>query len=279
MLAWILAFTLLGSVGGVLGAAGILLLSDRIRRRLVSLLVAFAVGALIGAALLGMVPHAAESLPLGRVLHLLVAGLVTFFILEKIIRALSRHEHPPEEHALDKATHAPGVAPAGPLILIGDGVHNFVDGLVVAAAFLTSVPLGIATGLAVLAHEIPHEVGDFAILLESGFSRARALAFNVLSGMTAPLGGVVGWLALDALGGMSPYLLAFAAGGFVYIAVADLVPALHSRIGFGQALAQVTLILVGAGMVSTFHGRSHGHDAAEDSPAAVHPDRRDEGAQ
>jgi zinc and cadmium transporter len=164
--------------------------------------------------------------------------MVLFFMLEKLV--LWRHCHDPACD-LHKA--------AGPLILLGDALHNFVDGVVIAAAFVVAVPLGVATAIAVIAHEVPQEVGDFAILLESGYTRLRALAFNGLSSIATLLGAFLGWLALDVVQGTIPTILALSAASFLYIASADLIPHLHQRLGLASSLIQGLGLLAGIGTI------------------------------
>ena len=169
MLLWIVGFSVLGSIGAVAGAALFLFFPEGIRKVLVPCLVSYATGTLLGAAFLGMIPAGLKLAPAFTVTATVLAGIVLFFVLEKLV--LWRHCHDSECEVHGRA---------GPLILVGDAFHNFVDGIVIAGAFLTSVPLGISVSLAVVAHEIPQEVGDFAILLDSGYSKTRALALNLL---------------------------------------------------------------------------------------------------
>lgn len=168
--------------------------------------------------------------------------MVLFFVLEKLV--LWRHCHDP-----DCDLH--GVA--GPLILLGDALHNFIDGIVIAAAFLSTIPLGIATGLAVIVHEIPQELGDFAILLDSGYSRARALLFNTLSSLATLLGALLAYGALEMIHGAIPYVLALSAASFLYIAAADLIPHLHRRLELTSSLAQLLLLGAGIGTIILLH--------------------------
>ena len=148
-------------------------------------------------------------------------------------------------------------AATGNLILIGDGIHNMVDGVLIAAAFLTDVHLGVVTSIAVIAHEIPQELGDFAILLHSGYSRQRALVYNVLTGLTTVIGGVVAYFSLSLANQLVPYVLAIAASSFIYIAVADLIPGLHKRPEFGDSMQQIVLIALGVGVISATHAMLH----------------------
>jgi zinc and cadmium transporter len=238
LLVWILGFGVLGSVGGVAAAALLLVLPARGRRALLPGLLGYAAGTLLGAALLGLLPHALERAPMMPILGTVLAGIVLFFGLEKLV--LWRHCHDPACD-LHKA--------AGPLILLGDALHNFVDGVVIAAAFIAAVPLGVATAIAVIAHEVPQEVGDFAILLESGYARLKALTLNTLSSLATLLGALLGWLALDVIEEAMPTILALSAASFLYIATADLIPHLHQRPGPAASLTQGLGLLAGIGTI------------------------------
>ena len=242
LLTWILGFSLLGSVGAVGAAALFLVCPERMRQRLIPCLLSYAVGTLLGAAFLGLIPHALEHATVSSVMGAVLAGMVLFFVLEKLV--LWRHCHDPDCD-LHGAT--------GPLILLGDALHNFIDGVVIAAAFLSTIPLGIATGLAVIVHEIPQELGDFAILLDSGYSRARALTFNVLSSSATLLGALLAYGALEMIHGTIPYVLALSAASFLYIAVADLIPHLHRRLDLTSSLAQLLLLGAGIGTIIQLH--------------------------
>lgn len=258
LIVWILLFTVLGGVLSVLAAALFLVLPQGLRARLLPGSVSFAVGALLGAAFLALLPHALESPGViggHGIAAAVLLGLLGFFVLEKLV--LWRHCH------IDECeTHAPDpshgrASAAGYLILVGDGIHNLVDGVLIGAAFLTDVHLGIVTSLAVVAHEIPQEVGDFAILLHSGFSRGKALAYNVLASLTTVVGGVVAYFALSLAQGILPYVLAVAASSFIYIAVADLIPGLHQRVEGRATIQQVTLIALGVTLIFITHSTLH----------------------
>lgn len=239
VLGWILGFALLGSVGAVAAAATFLLFPKPTRVRLVPFLVSYATGTLLAAALLGLLPRAIEVGGLRSSLGGVLAGLILFFVLERFL--IWRHCHQGgtcDVHGM-----------AGPLILVGDALHNFVDGAVIAAAFLSSVPLGITTGIAVLAHELPQEVGDFSILLDSGMTRLRALQWNLLSGATTIPGALLAYLALGQSQEIIPVVLALSAASFLYIGLADLVPGLHRRIGAETGTGQFFLILAGIGTI------------------------------
>lgn len=230
--------SLLGGLGGLICASSLLLLPAGIRSRVVPTLVSYAVGALLGAALMGLLPEALEHRPAPAVFGTLLGGILAFFILEKLV--LWRHCHT-EECGVHGASAS--------LILVGDAFHNFVDGAMIGAAVLTSVPLGVTTAIAVAAHEVPQEIGDFAVLLHAGYSRRRALGLNVLCGLTG-VAGAVGAVALASqVPAVVPYLLAVAAASFLYVALSDLVPGLHNpEQPPAAALRQV--LLIGLGMAT-----------------------------
>lgn len=242
MLLWIIGFGILGSIGAIAGAAALLFFPEGIRRVVVPWLISYATGALLGAAFLGMIPAGLSHAPAFKVTATVLAGIVLFFLLEKLV--LWRHCHDSE-----CAVHGR----AGPLILIGDTFHNFVDGVVIAAAFITSIPLGIATALAVLAHELPQEVGDFAILLDSGYGRMKAFVLNTLSAAATLPGAVAAYFWLDEMSDAVPYVLALSAASFIYIATADLVPELHRQVTPAASFAQFVLLLAGIGTIALFH--------------------------
>jgi len=236
-----LGLSLLGGLGGLLVASGVLLFTDEARARLVPWLVSYAVGALLGVSLLAILPEALEALPPGNVFATLLAGILLFFVLEKLV--LWRHCHTHECEVHDNAAS---------LVLIGDAFHNFVDGAVIAAAVMTSVPLGISTAIAVAAHEIPQEVGDFAILLHAGYSRQRALIVNALSGAAGAAGALLALIAFDLMPRVLPYALALAAASFLYVAMADLIPGLHRGRTDGSSFRQILLVGAGIGTMLVF---------------------------
>ena len=242
-LVWAIGFGLLGSAGAVLVAAVFLALRDPVRTALVPCLVSYAAGSLLGAALLGLLPDALAAGNARPILATLLAGIVLFFVLERALLWHHCHDRDCERHRA-----------AGPLLLVGDALHNFADGAIVAGAFLTSVPLGIGTGLAVLAHEIPQEFGDFGILLESGFTRRSALLWNLASASPTLVGAVAGSLLLAEARSALPYVMALSAASFLYIAMADLLPHLHelgARRGF---VGQFLLMLAGIGTIVAVRG-------------------------
>ncbi len=230
-----LGLSVTGSVCGLLVAGILLLVGPEVRNRVVPSLVSYAVGTLLSAAALGLMPQALETLSPQRAFAALIGGILTFFVLEKLV--LLRHCHDDAECKVHESTVT--------LMIIGDAVHAFVDGVAIAATTLVSVPLGISTALAAIAHEIPQEAGDFGILLSAGHSRKKALMLNA----TSALGGVAGALAMLLLGSampnVAPYVLAFAAGNFLYVAMADLIPHLHRGETNATSVRQVILIALG----------------------------------
>ena len=232
-----IGLSVVGSLGGLLVASGILLINDSRRARLIPWLVSYAVGALLGVSMLAILPEALEHLPPSRVFATLLGGILAFFVLEKLVLWRHCHTH-------DCEVHDGSVFP----VLIGDAFHNFVDGAVIAAAVMTSVPLGVSTALAVAAHEIPQEVGDFAILLHAGYSRGRALMLNLLSSGASAVGAIAAYFAFDTIPRLLPYFLALAAASFLYVAMADLIPGLHR--GRTDASSMRQILLIGAGVAT-----------------------------
>jgi zinc and cadmium transporter len=231
--------SILGSLGGLLCASLLLLLPASTRARLVPGLVSYAVGALLGVSLMAMLPEALLTAPAPRVFGTLLAGILSFFVLEKLV--LWRHCHSDECEV-----HGTSAS----LVLIGGAVHNFVDGAVIGAALLTSVPLGVSTAAAVAAHEVPSEIGDFAVLLHAGYSRSRALALNILCALASVAGAIGAVLLVDVVPNLLPYLLAVASSNFLYVAMSDLIPDLHDRGRTGLAAArQVVFVALGMGTV------------------------------
>jgi zinc and cadmium transporter len=227
--------------GGVLSVVLAATLALTWLPRFADRMLAYAVGILLAFAFTDLLPEAVElGLDAGLVGQILLAAIVVFFLLEKA--ALWRHDH---HHELGKHTHPPQVT----MIVLGDGLHNFVDGVLISAAFLADPALGWATTIAVLAHELPQEIGDFMVLLNAGLSKSRALLLNAVSGAAMVLGGVAGYIALDGMQTAVPYVLVVAAASFIYIAVADLVPELHSHRKLSDAVAQFALLLLGIGTV------------------------------
>ena len=242
LLTIIVIFSLLGSIGAIALAGLLLFFPEKGRQLLIPQLISYAAGTLLGAAFLGLIPHALADLDASAALSVVLAGIVLFFVLEKLV--VWRHCH--EEHC---EVHRA----AGPLILIGDAFHNFVDGIVIATAFLTSISLGVAASLAVIAHEIPQEAGDFAILLDSGYSRKLAFLYNTISALFALLGAILAYFFLTEVHRAIPYIMALSAASFIYIAIADLIPTLHRYNTVGQSIYQLALMLAGIGTITFFH--------------------------
>jgi zinc and cadmium transporter len=249
LLAQVVLFSLLGGLLSVAAAGVFLLLPERWRTHVLPHFVSYAIGAMLGAAFLGLLPEAVESAGAEQapaIFATVLAGLFGFFLLEKFVLWHHCHDEVCEGGG---HVHAPGSHASGVLILVGDGIHNFVDGVLIAAAFLTDAQLGILTAIAVAAHEIPQEVGDFAILLHSGFTTARAFFFNMLSSLTTILGAVLAWFTLSGAQTAVPYVVAVAAASFIYIAVADLIPGLHRKVNVRATLQQAALILAGVATI------------------------------
>lgn len=236
-----LGLSLLGSFGGLLVASSLLLFNDNLRRRLVPWLVSYAVGALLGVALLALLPEALETLKPTLVFGTLLLGIMVFFVLEKLV--LLRHCHTDECHVHGAAA---------PLVIFGDAFHNFIDGAIIATAVMTSVPLGVNTAIAVAAHEIPQEVGDIAILLAAGYSRRRALLLNVVSGASGILGALLAFATVSVVPNIRPFVLAFSSASLLYIAMSDLIPDLHRGQIDSNSWRQVLLIAAGIGTVVVF---------------------------
>jgi zinc and cadmium transporter len=281
-LLWISFACVIGGLLSVFLAAG---LAAAAPRSWIPHLVSVAIGALLGAAFLEILPHAFSSAGqepggIGKLAATVLGGIFLFFILEKLV--LWRHFHledlegatpaAREAAALDQHGHAhdhghshhhhhhhgSDEGRSGLLIIIGDSFHNFVDGILVAAAFLESTQLGIVTAIAIIAHEIPQEIGDFVILLHSGYSRRRALMMNLLSSLAMLAGGLLAYFMLQWLQGWINSVLALAAASMIYVAVADLIPGLHKRTELRATIGQVALIALGVAVI-WFSGAANGH--------------------
>ena len=232
------SLSLVGSGSGVLIASPLLLLKPETRLQLVPSLVSYAVGTLLAVSLLELVPQALDSLSAHAVLGMLLAGILGFFMFEKLV--LWRHCHTSDCRAHDVSA---------PIVLLGGCLHNFTDGAIVGAAALTSLPLGVNTALAVAAHQIPQEVSDYAILLNAGYSRSRALLMNALSSSTCVGGALAVYATTGLLPTALPFVLAFAAGSFLYVAMSDLIPGLHHDSIEVSAVSQLVLIVAGVGTI------------------------------
>ena len=213
-------------------------LREEFLQKYIFLFISLAVGALLGDAFIHLIPEALEeSATLTLTSLLIISGILLFFVLEKFL-----HWHHHGEDSGDDHIH-----PVGKLILFSDGVHNFLDGIIIAASFVVSIPVGIATTVAVILHEIPQEIGDFAVLLHSGYTKWRALFLNFVSALTALLGAAFFFVLGEFSTSLISYAVPVAAGGFIYIAVADLIPELHKTKEAHHSLYQITAVIVGIG--------------------------------
>ena len=251
-LAWILAASL---GGGALSVACAALFSLTAREAWVPMLVSYAIGALLGAVFLDILPHAFElTKDAHQVAATILVGILIFFVMEKLV--LWRHchtEHCEAHEVHGSASHGHDRGRSGMMVMVGDTIHNLVDGVIIAAAFLADTQLGIVTSLAIIAHEIPQEVGDFLILRHSGFSRTQALTFNLFSTLATVVGGVIAYYALSSMQRWIPSLLGIAAASMLYVAVADLIPGLHRRPELRATLQQVVLMALGIGTIHLTH--------------------------
>ena len=244
---WIILASLLGGILSVIAAA---LFALNARAQYLGGLVSYAIGALLGAVFLDILPEAIRLTPnVAAVSGTVLLGILIFFTLEKVL--IWRHCH--HEHCEVHEPHehdAHDYGRSGKMVIVGDTFHNFVDGIIIAAAFLADVNLGIVTALAIIAHEIPQEVGDFAVLLHSGYTKLRAFQMNLISSFATLVGGVLGYFVLQDMQSLVPYLLALAAASMIYVAVADLIPGLHKRTQMSDTVQQVVLIVSGVGTVA-----------------------------
>ncbi len=246
---WIIAASLLGGTLSVLFAA---MLTLNTRASWVQMLISYAIGALLGAAFLNTLPEALElSKNPGQMAATVLFGILLFFILEKLV--IWRHCHIEECEAHDPLHNVVANSTindhdsgrSGIMVMLGDTFHNFVDGILIAAAFMVDVQLGIVTSIAIIAHEIPQEAGNFLILLNSGYTRQQALLFNLLSSVATLIGGMIAFFMLQDMNHLMPSLLGLAAASMIYVAMADLIPGLHKRPEIGATVQQVTLIMLG----------------------------------
>ncbi len=244
VLMWIILTSLAGGILSVVCAA---LFALNARAHWVNSLVSYAIGALLGAVFLDILPEAIEmGGSVAAVSGTVLVGIMLFFTMEKLLLWRHCHHDHCEAHEIQDQDNG---GRSGTLIMIGDTFHNFVDGIIIAAAFLVDINLGIVTALAIIAHEIPQEVGDFMILLHSGYSKGRALMLNVLSSLATLVGGVLAYFALQSLQSLVPTLLALASASMIYVAVADLIPGLHKRTQLRDTIGQVVLIGLGVSSI------------------------------
>jgi zinc and cadmium transporter len=241
ILAWIIAATLAGGILSVVAAAAFAL---RARPTQVTMLISYAIGTLLGAAFLEILPHAFEqSSSAEQVSATVLLGILVFFVLEKLMLWRHHHEGPAQP---DEAQHGhEDHGQIAMMVIVGDTFHNCVDGVIIAGAFLVSVELGIITALAIITHEVPQEVGDFLVLLHSGYSKAQAFGYNILASTAMLVGGVLAYYGLQTVHQWVPLLLGIAAASMIYVSVADLIPGLHQRRELRATVQQVSLILAG----------------------------------
>lgn len=248
-LTWIIMVSLLGGVLSVI-CAGFFALNTR--TSWIPMLISYAIGALLGAVFLEILPHAFEAADnIEGMAGTILLGILLFFVLEKLVLWRHCHGDECEAHAHGAAEHADAHdhGRSGLMIMVGDTFHNFVDGILIAAAFMVDINLGLVTALAIIAHEIPQEVGDFLILLHSGYSKQQALVFNLFSSLATVAGGLLAYFALQTVQGWIPTILGLAAASMIYVAVADLIPGLHKRAQLKETLYQVILIALGIGSI------------------------------
>jgi zinc and cadmium transporter len=254
----LISILLATTIGGVVSLSAAAVFSFTLLSKVVERMVSLSVGIMLSTSLLHALPEAFESSADPRTLFAtLLAGLLGFFMLEKL--AILRHSH---HHEGDGHHHSHGhdkreAGKAGWMILVGDGMHNFTDGILIAAAFLADPGLGLVTGLAIIAHEIPQEIGDFIVLLNAGFSRTRAYVYNLLCSLMAIAGGLLGYYTLDKASSLIPYVLVFASSGFIYIAVSDLMPQMQRRATMRETVPQVVLIAAGVCIVLFLTAHRH----------------------
>jgi zinc and cadmium transporter len=284
VLIWIVLFSLLG---GVLSVASAALVALNINKAAIPMLISYAIGAMLGAVFLEILPHAIEVAASPKHMTATVLfGILLFFALEKLV--LWRHCHGDhcEVHAVHTAEECPDLQTSlssadskttkfkvvtvkrpsinshpqhhtnnhdrgrsGMMIMIGDTFHNFVDGILIASAFMVDIKLGIVTAIAIIAHEIPQEVGDFLILLHSGYSKKQAFIFNLVSSLATAVGGFIAYFALSNVQTWVPTILGLAAASMLYVAVADLIPSLHKRTELRATISQLSLIACGVASI------------------------------
>jgi len=231
----ILVATMVDGLVALVGAFSLAMKPSTLEK-LIETMVAFAAGALLGGAFFHLLAESLETMQVNFSFYLLFAGFILFFLLEKFFYWHHCHEEGCEVH------------PVSYLILFGDGVHNFIDGLVIAASFVVSIPFGFVTTLLIIGHEVPQELGDFAVMVHAGFEKKKALLYNFAAQLTAVAGGLVGYFFSMSAGSVS-FLLPFAAGGFIYIAASDLVPELHKQKNLAKSMASFVFFLGGIGFM------------------------------
>ena len=248
-------------VGGLLSVVIAASLTASVLSRVVQHLVSLSTGVLLGTALLDVLPEAFESPSASpqALFATLLCGLLFFFLLEKAELYRHSHHHEGDSHHHHHGFDQQQAGRGGWSLIMGDSIHNFCDGIIIAAAFLTDTRLGVVTSLAIIAHEIPQEVGDFIVLLNAGFSRRKALLYNAISGGAAVVGGVIGYFIVGPWQELFPYLLVVAASSFIYVAVADLIPQLQQRLTLRATLAQLGWLGAGLAIVIVAVSQLHSH--------------------
>jgi zinc and cadmium transporter len=246
------------TLSGVLSISAAAVLSFSLLSKMVERMVSLSVGILLSTSLLRALPEAFESQASPHSLFAaLLGGLLGFFLLEKFAILRHSHHYEGDGHSHEHGHDAHEAGKAGWMILVGDGLHNFTDGILIAAAFLANPNLGIITGIAIIAHEIPQEIGDFIVLLNAGFTRTRAYLYNLACSLMAVVGGVLGYAMLGRATTWIPYVLVFASSGFIYIAVSDLMPQMQRRSTLRETIPQILLIALGLAIVLSLTGHQH----------------------
>jgi zinc and cadmium transporter len=229
----IILATLIVSSGSLVGVI-ILSINPKILSKILMSLVSLSAGTLLGAAFLHLIPEAINMQSGDMPFRLVLGSFISFFLLERFLHW--RHCH--DENHLEKHT-------LGTMNLIGDAIHNFLDGLLIAASFAAGESLGLAASLAIILHEVPQEIGDFGVLLHSGYSRRKALWLNILVSLTAVAGGVLGYFATHRIEALASYLVPIAAGGFIYLGASDLVPEIRNEKSTKRTITSVVVFLLG----------------------------------
>lgn len=232
VLAYIVIANFLISSGSLIGVFSLVLRKEKLQKILLILL-GLSAGTQMGGAFLHLIPEAAEKLPLSDIFLIVLISFVIFYFIEKVFHWRHCHEKECKVHSF------------GYINLVGDSIHNFIDGLIIAATFLIDLRLGITTSIAIVFHEIPQEIGDFGVLLYSGFKRSRALLFNFLVALTAIMGGIIGYFLSFYVENFTTYLLPFAAGGFLYISTSDLIPEIRKEENVKKSLISFSFFILG----------------------------------
>ncbi len=231
-LIWIIGSTFVVSILSLVGISAFFI-SNRLLNKILLILVGFSAGALMGGAFLHLLPEALEATTPMVVGLSIIAGFSAFFLIERVLHWHHCHKQKCEVHTFSYMN------------LIGDAIHNFIDGIIIAISYVANIHVGIVTTIAIIAHEVPQEIGDFGVLIYGGFKKSKAILFNFLSALTAVLGALVGYFMSNMISGVIPFILPIAAGGFVYIAASDLVPELHKEPVLKKALLSFGFFIIG----------------------------------